>query len=237
MTPEYRTIRRAMVLTALLVIIGTYEAAAQSSTAAPKTFLVVGTSVVKQDSPNAAKEKAIADCKRTAVEQMTAELLPLEVLVQQFSAINTVIYSQADKFIQYYKMLNELHEGNQYRVLVQAKVSGRMIQDRLRSAGILSADARPVIQLALTVIGTDHLSSFVLFRSSLSKMNGVENVEIREILPNQTTLAVRYRGAAGAFAEALLRERHEGFTTRVYQESENAFRIDLAPVESIPDRG
>jgi hypothetical protein len=223
--------------TILLLIAGTCGAAAQSSDTASKTFLVVGTSVIRQENPNAAKEKAIAECKRSAVEQMTAEMLPLEVLVQQFPAINTVIYSQADKFIQYYKMLNELRQGNQYRVLVQAKVSGRMIQDRLRSAGILSADARPAAQLILTVIGTDDLSSFVLFRSSLTKMAGVETVEIREILPNQTTLAVGYRGAASAFAEALLRERHEGFTTRVYQESENTFRIDLGPVDTTPNQG
>ena len=38
---------------------------------------------------------------------------------------------------------------------------------------------------------------------------------------------------AGAFAEALLREQHDGFTTRVYQESDNAFRIDLAPAEPV----
>jgi hypothetical protein len=108
-----------------------------------------------------------------------------------------------------------------------------MIQDKLRAAGILLADARPAVNLSLTVMGTDNLSSFVLFRSSLNKMEGVEAVQIREILPNQTTLSVGYRGSAGAFAEALLREQHDGFTTRVYQESDKSFRIDLAPAEPV----
>jgi hypothetical protein len=229
MNPRRNVMCWGIILTLSLFIFGICEAPAQTSGPASKTFLVVGTSLVQKEGLNAAKESAIADCKRTAVEQMTAELLPLEMLVQHFSAINTVIYSQADKFVQYYKMLNELRQGNQYRVLVQAKVSGPMIQERLRSAGILSADARPVAQLSLTVLGTDNLSSFVLFRSSLNKMDGVEGVQIREILPNQTTLAVGYRGTAGAFAEALLREQHDGFSTRVYQESDNAFRIDLTP--------
>jgi hypothetical protein len=62
-------------------------------------------------------------------------------------------------------------------------------------------------------------------------MAGVEDVQISEILPNQTTLAVKYRGSADAFAEALLRQPHEGFTIRVFQESEQTFRIDLAPAE------
>jgi len=231
MNPRRRVMCWGIILTLSFLIAGAVEATAQTSVPASKTFLVVGTSLVQKESLNAAKENAIANCKRTAVEQMTAELLPLEMLVQHFSAINTVIYSQADKFIQYYKMLNELRQGNQYRVLVQAKVSGQMIQERLRSAGILSADARPLTQLSLIVLGTDNLSSFVLFRSSLNKLEGVEAVQIREILPNQTTLAVGYRGTASAFAEALLKEKHDGFTTRVYQESEKSFRIDLAPLE------
>lgn len=234
MNPKRNVMCWGIILTLSFLIIGIFETTAQTSGPASKTFLVVGTSTVQKESLNAAKESAIADCKRTAVEQMTAELLYLEMLVQNFSAINTVIYSQADKFVQYYKMLNELRQGNQYRVLVQAKVSGPMIQERLRSAGILSADARPVAQLSLTVLGTDNLSSFVLFRSSLNKMDGVEGVQIREILPNQTTLAVGYRGSAGAFAEALLREQHDGFSTRVYQESDKSFRIDLAPVAPPP---
>jgi hypothetical protein len=210
---------------------GTMEATAQTDAPVSKTFIVVGTSPVQGENPNAAKDNAIAASKKIAVEQMTAELIPLEVLVQQFPAIDTVIYNQADKFIQYYKMLNERRQDSQYRVLVQAKVSGRMILEKLRSAGILSADTRPLVGLTLTVLGSDHLSSFVLFRSSLNNMAGVESVQIREILPNQTTLSVGYKGTAGAFAEALLRERHDGFTTRVYQESEKSFRIDLAPAE------
>ena len=237
MTPKCRTICWSMLITLALFMVSAVNVSAQSTEPASKTYLVVGTSQIQKENPNATKEQAIAACKRSAVEQMTAELVPLEILVQQFKAIDTVIYSQADKFIQYYKMLNEMRRENQYRVLVQAKVSGRMIQERLRSAGILSADARPVLKLSLTVLGTDNLSSFVLFRSSLNKMPGVEGVQIQEILPNQTTLAVGYRGTSGAFAEALLREQHEGFTTRVFQESENAFRIDLVPTESMPNQG
>ena len=222
---------------ALLVFVTASPAPAQSPVPDSKTYVVVGSSDVQKAGLNAAKDNAIADSKRIAVEQMTAEIVPLEILIQQFGAIETVIYSQADKFIQYYKLLGERQEGNRFRVLVQAKVSARMIQEKLRSTGILSADTRPLVQLSLAVIGSDNLSSFVLFRSTLNKMTGVEDVQISEILPNQTTLAVKYRGTAGAFAEALLRQPQEGFTIRVFQESEQSFRIDLAPVEATQQPG
>jgi len=221
----------------LLVLTGTADGVAQSAATDSKTYVVVGTSSVKDGGLNAAKEKAIADCKRIAVEQMTAEIVPLDILVQQFAAIDTAIYDQADKFIQYYKMLSERQQDSQLRVLVQAKVSGRMIQEKLRSAGILTAAGRPLVQLSLAVVGSDNLSSFVLFRGTLNNMAGVEDVQISEILPNQTTLAVAYRGTAGAFAEALLKEAHEGFSIRVYQETDTTFRIELAPAEKPQQQG
>lgn len=237
MDPRRCTMCWGILLIIALVTTGIDKATAQSATPASKTFVVIGASPVQKENPNAAKSQAIADSKRKAVEQMTAEIVPLEVLVRQFAAVDTVIYTQADKFIQYYKMLGERQQNGQYRVLVQAKVSGRLIQEKLRSAGILTADTRPLVRLSLMVMGTDHLSSFVLFRSHLSKMAGVEDIQVREILPNQTTLSVGYRGTAGAFAEALLRAPKDGFTTRVYQESDKAFRIDLAPAAPVENQG
>ena len=226
-----RSISLGIIVVLLFLVMGN-PAVAQSPAPESKTFVVVGSSDIPKAGLNAAKDNAIADGKRIAVEQMTAEIVPLEILIQQFAAIDTAIYNQADKFIQYYKLLGERQDGNRFRVLVQAKVSARMIQARLRQAGILTADAHPLVQLSLVVVGSDNLSSFVLFRSTLNKMAGVEGVQISEILPNQTTLDVKYRGTTSAFAEALLREPHEGYTIRVFQESENTFRIDLAPAET-----
>lgn len=218
----------ALLIALALLAAGGPQAAGQSPPVS-KTYVVVGQSGVKPDGLNAAKENAIADGKRTAVEQMTAELLSLDLLVQQFPAIDTGIYDQADRFVQYYKVLNEHQENNTYRVLVQVKVSGQMIREKLRSAGLLSTDARPVVPLSLRVVGTDNLSSFVLLRSDLNSMPGVEDVQISEILPNQTTLAVAYRGTAEEFAEALLRQPHDKYDIRVYPESDQAYRIELKP--------
>ena len=197
-----------------------------------KTYLVVGTGRIQGDSLNAAKDQAIAACKSSAVQLMTAELMPLEILVQQFPTVDRTIFQKADQFIQYYKVLSENREDRHYRVLVQAKVSARQIADRLRKAGILTADTKPLTPLTVTVVGTQDLSSFVLFRSTLNQLEGVESVQNREIQPNQTTLAVNYRGSAGSFAEALVVKKYAGFTARVYEESANTFRVELIPDET-----
>ena len=219
-------------LLAGFIFLGGASIAAAETTVPAKTYLVVGTGTIRGDSLNAAKEQAIAACKSSAVQLMTAELMPLEILVQQFPMVDRTIFQKADQFIQYYKVLSENREERRYRVLVQAKVSARQIADQLRQAGILTADTKPLTPLTVTVVGTQDLSSFVLFRSTLNQLEGVESVQNREIRPNQTTLAVNYRGSTGTFAEALVVKKYAGFTARVYEEAENTFRVELIPDET-----
>jgi hypothetical protein len=215
-----------------IILFGAPATSVAATTVASKTYLVVGTGSIKGDSLNAAKEQAISACKSSAVQLMTAELMPLEILVQQFATVDRTIFQKADQFIQYYKVLGENREDRRYRVLVQAKVSARQIADRLRQAGILTADTKSLTPLTVTVVGTENLSSFVLFRSTLNQMEGVASVQNREIQPNQTTLAVSYRGSAGSFAEALVVKKYAGFTARVYEESASTFRVELIPDET-----
>lgn len=218
-----------VVLVGAIIFSGVLSTAAKAASVAAKTYLVVGTGNIRGGSLNAAKGQAIAECKTLAVQLMTAELMSQEILAQQFPKVDRAIFQKADRFIQYYRVLAEYREDRHFRVLVEAKVSARQITDQLRRAGIQMADARPLTPLTVTVVGAKDLSSFVLFRSTLSKLEGVESVQNREMLANQTTLAVNYRGTADAFAEALLVKKYAGFSARVYQESENAYRVELIP--------
>ncbi|MBL0716093.1 MAG: hypothetical protein JJV98_20600 [Desulfosarcina sp.] len=214
------------------ILLGILNAPVKAATITAKTYLVVGTGSIRGSSLNAAKEQAIAACKASAVQLMTAELMPLEILVQQFPTVDRLIFQKADRYIQYYKVLSKNREDRHYRVLVQVKVSARQIADQLRKSGIMTTNAKPLTTLTVTVVGTQDLASFVLFRSSLSKLEGVESVQNREMLPNQTTLAVNYRGTAGTFAEALVVKKYAGFSARVYDETENTFRVELIPDEN-----
>ncbi len=224
--------RSAALFLSTLVLCAGLASPAKAATIAAKTYLVVGTGSIRGDSLNAAKEQAIAECKALAVQLMAAELMPQEILVQQFPLVDRTIFQKADQFIQYYKVLSENREDRHYRVLVQAKVSARQIGEQLRNAGILMEDTKPLTPLMVTVIGTQDLSNFVLFRSTLSKLEGVESVQNREMQANQTTLAVNFRGSADEFAEALLVKKYAGFSARVYEESENTFRVELSPEET-----
>jgi hypothetical protein len=213
----------AMVLTVCLPATPTVGAAV------PHTQLVVGTAKVQGNNLNAAKEEAIAECKLAAVEAALAELLPLAVMVERLPDLNAIVYDRAGDFVQDYRVLNDVRSGGSYRVLVQATVAVALLTDRLRTAGLLSAEATAANAIQITVQGTDNLANATLFRSSLNDIEGVEGVQTRDVMADQMVLVVSFRGPSERFVEALLLRKHSGFTTRVYTASPDNLRVELVP--------
>ena len=102
-----------------------------------KTFVVIGTSLVKGDNIQAARDQAILESLVTAVALMTEEILQVDSLVENFPQVNEVVYENTDAFVQDYKVLTETRAGKNYRVIVKATVAGKKIATQLSRAGIL----------------------------------------------------------------------------------------------------
>jgi hypothetical protein len=200
-----------------------------AAAAAPHTRLVVGTAKVQGNNLNAAKEEALTECKLAAVEAALADLLPQAIMVDRLAEINAVIYERAGDFVQDYRVLTDIRSDGTYRVLVQATVAVSLLTDRLRAAGMLSAEAAAANAIQITVQGTDNLANATLFRSRLKEIEGVEDVQTRDVMTDQMVLVVNFRGPSERFVESLLLLKHSGFTTRVYTAAPNNLRVELVP--------
>jgi len=104
-------------------------------TPAPQIVEVIGTAQSKNITQ--ARQKAIANSLSTAVEMATADLLPLESLIQNFSTLNEIIFNQTNRYVQHYKVLTETRSEKYYRVIVRASIAVDAIQQHLSTAGIL----------------------------------------------------------------------------------------------------
>ena len=113
------------------------EAACAQQSDQTETFVVIGTASVQGANVSVAREKAIEDSLVTAVALMTEELLDVEVIVNQFTKLNELLFEQTSKYIQDYKVLTEADLDNRYRVIVEATVSRRKILKLLTDSGIL----------------------------------------------------------------------------------------------------
>jgi hypothetical protein len=85
-----------------------------------------------------ARDNAIGDAMRKAVEQAVGTMVSSETVIQNFQMLSDKIYSQSQGYIQSYKILSEgAVDPTIYKVTVQAVVSIGGLKDDLAALGLL----------------------------------------------------------------------------------------------------
>jgi hypothetical protein len=98
-----------------------------------------GAGVVINNDLALARDNAINDSLRKAVEQAVGTVISSETVVQNYEVINDSIYAKSQGYIQNYQILNEKVSDGLYRVTIRATVSMGSIKDDLRALGFLMA--------------------------------------------------------------------------------------------------
>lgn len=86
-----------------------------------------------------ARDLAIEDALRRAVEQAVGMFLSSETVVQNEDILNDSIYSRSKGYIRKYLVLEEAAKGKLYRVTVEAHVATAKLKDDLSAIGLLIA--------------------------------------------------------------------------------------------------
>jgi len=112
--------------------------ASQTDTSS-KVIETDGAGVVINNDTALARDNAIKDSLRKAVEQAVGTVISSETVVQNFEVINDNIYARSQGYIQNYMILKENISDGLYRVTIRATVSMGSIKDDLRALGFLMA--------------------------------------------------------------------------------------------------
>lgn len=143
--------KRLLPVCFLLVFVMTASGAAQAEDQdISKTVVVIGSGTIYKNNSASARETAISNSLVSAVDMVAVNLLPLESIVRSFQIINDTIFGQTSEFIQGYKVLAEFPSENNYRVMVEATVSTRILEAKLKEAG-LTVGKRPMPKILLLV--------------------------------------------------------------------------------------
>ena len=102
-----------------------------------QTITAEGVGVVIGGDRAIARDNAINDALRKAVEQAVGTMVSSETLVQNFQTLNDRIYTQTQGYVQNYKILGENPGPDLHRVTVQAAVAMGDLQKDLQALGIL----------------------------------------------------------------------------------------------------
>lgn len=124
----------ACALGVLLTVEGVREGFAQAT----QTVMADGMAPV-QDNPAIARDNAIQDALRKAVEQAVGTMVASETLVENFQVVRDNIYNKSQGYVKEYKIVKESPQKDLYTVTISATVSTESLKNDLGALGLLIA--------------------------------------------------------------------------------------------------
>ena len=185
----------------------------------------IGSSRISGGDLQKAREEAIQAGLIMAVSRALTDAIPIDSLAAQFKAVNETILSRMNQFVRDYRVLTEADTGGTYRLLIQATVS----VDGLKAAVApwLKQDAGGGI-VEIRVRGVSgRIAEFVRFRGALSGINGVSQLQMKELGSDTGVLTATYQGSASVLAEAAQQLTFETFQVQVVDVDANTIEMRL----------
>jgi len=105
-----------------------------------------------------ARDHALKDALRKAVEQGVGTFVNSETKVRNFQLLSDKVYSQASGYVSSYRVIAEGPDAGLYRVTIQARVKLDKIEDDLAGIGILLEEqGRPRIMVVVKEVPKDDI--------------------------------------------------------------------------------
>jgi hypothetical protein len=139
---------------AFLILVSIQAAWAQES----KTVTAEGVAAVQQGAVDIARDAAIEDAQKRAVEQAIGIIIDSQTQVENYQLISDKILSQIKGYITRYNVIGENQDSGLLRVRITADVSLGKLNDDLSAIGVLMSQMhkpRTMIMIAEQNIGRD----------------------------------------------------------------------------------
>ena len=136
----------------LLIAVSAFSVRAQET----KTVTAEGVAVIQGNAKDIARDAAIEDAQKRAVEQAVGILIDSQTQVENYQLISDKILSQTKGYIKRYNIASETEDSGLLRVRINADVSLGQLTDDLSGIGILLGQMhkpRTMIMIAEQNIG------------------------------------------------------------------------------------
>lgn len=120
----------------ILVICGVFLVWSAILVAQTQTVTSEGVATIGSDRA-AARDKAIEDALRRAVEQAVGTMVESETSVEDYKLLSDRIYSRSSGYVKRYEVVSENAEGNLLRVRIEAEVNSGNLNSDLAAIGLL----------------------------------------------------------------------------------------------------
>ena len=148
---------------ALICMLVCAALALAATTASAVEVTAKGQGAVINNDKAMARDKALEDALRRAVEQAVGTMVTSETTTKDFQLLEDNIYSHSKGFVQKYEIASEKVEDNVYIVEIKADVATGAIEGKLKALGILLArKGKPRVMFLLSEqnVGQETATSF-----------------------------------------------------------------------------
>jgi hypothetical protein len=108
-----------------------------SPSKAGEVIILEGMAAIISGNTVVARDKAIDDGLRKAVEQVVGTMVSSSTMSQNYEIIHDKIIARTTGYVENYSILSEREEGNIYKVKIKAEVGKANLMDDLRALGLL----------------------------------------------------------------------------------------------------
>lgn len=158
------------------------------------TVTAKGQAAIVNNDKAMARDKAIEDALRRAVEQVVGTMVTAESKTRDFQLIEDNIYTHSKGYVESYKIISEKVEDNVYIVEIQADVSTGKIEGKLKAIGIaISRKGKPRVMFLISEqnVGQETPSYWWGTTASVTDIGVVENTMINVFQRNGFTIIDR----------------------------------------------
>lgn len=124
---KIRLRKRLVLLTAAVIVVAVH------SVSMAMEVHTTGYGTVYDDGKAAARDRAIEDAQRKAVEQAMGTMVSVETITQNYQLIDDRILSLASGYIQRYQVTSESEKGNEIEVTIVAQIGEDKLSDSLQA--------------------------------------------------------------------------------------------------------
>ena len=158
--------------------------AVSAGTPAVVSTTAEGVGVIKSGNKAMARDQAIRDGQRIAVEQAVGTMVASETLVQNYEVLRDQIYSQTQGYIKDFTIIEEKEEGSLYRVTLKAQVARGSLENDLMALGMLMQRKempRIMLMVAEQNVGLHYYSFWWGVKSEQTDLSVTESVLMEQL--------------------------------------------------------
>ncbi len=180
-----------------------------------------------------ARDSAIGDSMRRAVERVVGMLISEEIATENTDALNDNIYPKYQDYIRDYRILQEGLENGLYRVRVRATLSVMDIKRDLEKLGVLTGEWQPeyvtTAVIGVVVRGIEKYGDFKTLREKLeTDIRGVGAVHLRRMGSGVAVMDVEMQGDASMLANELQLKEFRNFSLYVTKITRDTIEFNMA---------